>query len=43
MKYRLEGMTQQYAKHLRRWISFCFQNWIQPVTADVTNGAKMLN
>ena len=35
MKFWSEGTAKQYAPHLRRWFSFCFN-------PDVTSGAKFL-
>ena len=37
-----EGTTKQYAPHLRRWFSFCSENELQPLNADVSNGAEFL-
>ena len=37
-----EGTTKQYALHLRRWFSFCSENGLQPLNADVTSGAEFL-
>ena len=42
MKSWSEGKTKQYAPHLRRWFSFCSENGLQPLNADVTSGAKFL-
>ena len=42
MKSWPEGTTKQYAPHLRRWLSFCFKNGLQPLNADVTSGAEFL-
>ena len=42
MKSWSEGTAKQYAPHLRRWFSFCSENWLQPLNADVTRGAEFL-
>ena len=42
MKSWSEGLTKQYASHLRRWFSFCSENGLQPLNADVTSDAKFL-
>ena len=42
MKSWSEGTTKQYAPHLRRWFSFCSENGLQPLNADVTSGAEFL-
>ena len=34
--------AKQYAPHLTRWLSFCSENGLQPLNADVTSGAKFL-
>ena len=42
MKSWSEGMTKQYAPHLRRWFSLCIENGLQPLNAVVTSGAQFL-
>ena len=42
MKSWSEGTTKQYAPHLRRWFSFCSENGLQPLNADVTTDAELL-
>ena len=42
MKSWLEGTTKRYAPHLRRWFSFCSENGLQPLNADVRSGAEFL-
>ena len=42
MKSWSEGTIKQYAPHLRRWFSFCSENGLQPLNADVTSGAEFL-
>ena len=42
MKFWSEGTAKQYAPHLRRWFSFCSENGLQPLNADVTSGAEFL-
>ena len=37
-----EGTAKQYPPHLRRWVSFCSENGLQPLDADVTSGAEFL-
>ena len=42
MKSWSEGTAKQYTPHVRRWFSFCFENGLQPLNADVTSGAEFL-
>ena len=42
MKFWSEGTTKQYAPYLRRGFSFCSENELQPLKADVTSGAEFL-
>ena len=42
MKSWSEGTKKQYAPHLRRWFSFCSENGLQPLNADVSSGAEFL-
>ena len=42
MKSWSEGTTKQYVPHLRRWFSFCSENGLQPLNADVSSGAEFL-
>ena len=37
-----EGTTKQYAPHLRRWFSFCSENELHSLNADVSSGAEFL-
>ena len=41
MKSWSESTAKQYAPHLR-WFSFCSENGLQPLNADVTSGAEIL-
>ena len=42
MKSWSEGTAKQYAPLLRRWFSFCYENELEPLNADVTSGAEFL-
>ena len=42
MKSWSEGTAKHYAPHLRRWFSFCSENGLQQLNADVTSGAEFL-
>ena len=42
MKSWSEGKAKQYASLLRRWFSFCYENELEPLNADVTSGAEFL-
>ena len=42
MKSWSECTAKQYAPHLRGWFSFCSENGLQPLNADVTSGAEIL-
>ena len=42
MTYWSEGTTKQYAPHLRTGFSFCSENRLQPLYADVASGAEFL-
>ena len=42
MKSWSEGPKKQDAPHLRRWFSFCVENGLQPLNADVTSGGEFL-
>ena len=42
MKSWIQGATKQYAPHLRKWFSFCFENGLQLLNADVTSSAEFL-
>ena len=33
---------KQHVPHLNRWFSFCSENELQPLNADVTSGAEFL-
>ena len=37
-----EGTAKQYAPHLRKWLSFCSENGLQPLNVDVTGGTEFL-
>ena len=43
MKSWSEGTTKQYPPHLRRWFSFCSENGLQPLNADVTSVAEFFS
>ena len=40
MKFWSQGTAKQHAPHLWRW--FSYENGLQPLNADVTNGAELL-
>ena len=42
MKSWSEGTAKKYAPHLWGWFSFCSENGLQPLNADVSSGAKFL-
>ena len=42
MKSWSEGTAKQYVRLLRRWFSFCYENELEPLNADVTSGAEFL-
>ena len=42
MKPWSEGTAKQYAPHLRRWFSFCSENGLQSLNADVTSDVEFL-
>ena len=42
MKSWSDGTTKQYAPHVRRDLSFCSENRLQPLNADVSSGAEFL-
>ena len=42
MKSWSEGMAKQHAPHSWRWFSFCSENGLQSLNADVTSGAEFL-
>ena len=42
MKSWSESTTKQYAPHFRWWFSFCSENGLQPLNADVSSGAEFL-
>ena len=42
MKSWSSGTCNQYSPHINRWMIFCVENKVDPVTADVRMGAEFL-
>ena len=42
MKSWSEGTTKQHAPHLRKWFTFCSENGLQPLNADIRSGTEIL-